>query len=232
MKIIACVQARISSHRLPGKVLVPIKGRPMIDYCLTAVSRADGIDNVVLTTSEDVSDDVLCSYARNNGHAFFRGRLTNVADRLLACADTYEADAIVRISGDSPLLLSDLLTRAVSVFRAGRLDLVTNVYTRTFPKGLSVEVLRVEALRQELHAGTTDDVKEHVTSFFYQKNKSFNIHSIEHAEPLGACQLSVDTQEDFDIVSSMIGLMTKPAWQHSVGELLDLRERAIRHGVS
>src|SRR5436305_2350266 len=122
----ALVQARMSSSRLPGKVLRPLAGRLLVSYILDSLERCVLVDSAVLTTSVDPSDDPIADFSVSTGVDCFRGALDDVASRFLDAADAFGLDAFVRVNGDSPLLDHRLVDRAVELSLAASADLATN----------------------------------------------------------------------------------------------------------
>jgi spore coat polysaccharide biosynthesis protein SpsF len=222
-RIVALVQARANSARLPGKVLRPVGGRPMVAYLLERLRHATGIDDVVLATSERASDDALAAVAAKEGCGCYRGPLDNVATRLLGAARNAGAHAFVRLSGDSPLLDVELISRAVALYREGAAEIVTNVLVRTFPKGQSVEVIDTETLGRALPEFTVSD-REHVTTYFYRNPTNFRIVGFERDFPLPHVQTSVDVEDDFRRLEHIVGRMQRPHWTYGLDEILELGE--------
>lgn len=199
MRIVGIIQARSSSVRCPGKMLRPLHGRPMIDWVVDSARRAHtagALDAVCVATSVDASDDHLAAHAAGLGVHVHRGPLDDVAQRLLAAAIALDCEAFVRINGDSPLLDSALIARAVALFRAGDADLVSNVAVRSFPKGQSVEVVSRAALQAALPDMHAADEREHVTQYFYRHAERFRIRAFGADAPMPELQMSVDTPED------------------------------------
>ena len=212
-RVVAVVQARLSSQRLPGKILRELRGQPSIDYLLDALAKTAGLDGVVLATSTDPSDDATAAHARARGLPCHRGSLTHVAERLLNAAQEQGADALVRLSGDSPLLDPALVDQAVWLFRRHTPDVVTNVYPRSFPKGQSVEVLSVAVLRRVVQQMRVAEEREHVTPFFYAHPEEFSIHSFTTDPPRAEVQLSIDSPEDFARCEEIIDQLGEPPWR-------------------
>jgi spore coat polysaccharide biosynthesis protein SpsF len=203
MRIAAVVHARMSSRRLPGKVLRPLAGAPLLAHLFDRLRRADGIDALLLATSTASEDDALAAFAATHGIACHRGPLDDVAARLLGAAEAHRLDAVVRINGDSPLLDPALVSEAVRQFRHGGLDLVTNVFPRSFPKGQSVETIATEALNRVVRDAEPAD-REHVTQHIYRYPAAFRIRNFTAAAPRPELQLSVDTAEDFRRVEAIL----------------------------
>ena len=211
--VVAVVQARLTSERLPGKVLLPIQGQPMIGYQLEGLRHCRSIDRLVLATSSDPSDDAIAEFAQGASVSCYRGSLENVASRVLNAAVAAGADVVVRLSGDSPLLDPALVDHAVAMFRSDHADLVSNVVSRTFPKGQSVEVLSPGALARAVDAMTTPHEREHVTPYFYAHPEEFAIRSFTAAVPRPEVQLSVDDASDFARCEAILSSLGRPSWE-------------------
>lgn len=196
MRPLVLVQARCGSQRLPGKVLRPLAGRPMIAHLLERLGACREVSGVAIATSDIAADDPLAGFAAGAGVPCFRGAHDDVAGRLVAAADAFGAAAFVRISGDSPLLDPALVDRLVRLFRDRAPDLATNIRVRSFPKGQSVEVVD-RAVLSRLLPDLDAHEREHVTPRFYARPQDFRIASLESGHAWGAIQLSVDTLEDF-----------------------------------
>ncbi|HRR42564.1 MAG TPA: hypothetical protein P5244_15130 [Syntrophales bacterium] len=232
MEVAAIIQARMDSRRFPGKVLKEIKGKPLLSYLRERLEKSPVLNRIVVATSEEDSDKPIADFCRLQGIACFRGSLKNVAERFYRLLDLYPVDAFVRISGDSPLLDHRIVTEAVGLFHKYSSDIVTNVLTRTFPKGQSVEVIRSLFYRQQYPYFLDAHDREHVTPFFYRNHDMFNIVNLESGADWGAVQMSVDTCEDFLFMEKMMGLMDKPHWNYDVNSLMALRRAVLeREGV-
>lgn len=190
------VQARMSSRRFPGKVLVPLAGRPVVDRLLDAVCDVVPSDRVMVLTSDDPTDTPLCRHVEARGVASFRGALDDVFGRFRAALRKAPCERFVRLSADSPLLPAALLRRMLDETPVAA-DLVTNVKPRTFPKGWSVEVVRSAAFEAIDPALLTADDREHVTTFFYAHPDRYRIVNVSSADPAIASEsFAVDTPDD------------------------------------
>lgn len=223
-KVGIIVQARMSSWRLPGKVLAPLAGRPLLGRLLDALRQAKEPDLLLVATSADASDDPVAAFCQSEGAPCFRGPLDDVAARFLAAAEAYGLDAFVRICGDSPLLDPRLVDEAVALFRAADADLVTNVLRRTFPKGQSVEVVRTQSLRRAVAAMTDAQDREHVTRHFYACPERYRIRAFESGGDFGGTNLCVDTPEDLARVERLFSLLETPAWSCGWRQILALED--------
>jgi spore coat polysaccharide biosynthesis protein SpsF len=204
MRLGAIVQARYSSARLPGKVLRPLCGTPLIGHLLGRLRRCRALDLVILATSTEVSDDAIAAFAAEARVPCYRGPLEDVLGRFAGAVERFALDGAVRVSGDSPLLAPALVDRAVQIFRRGKWDLVTNVQVRSFPKGQSIEVIAGKALARAAAEAKETGEREHVTPYFYAHPERFRIRNIEAEMPRPALQLSVDTDEDFARVEAIL----------------------------
>ncbi len=228
-RIIAVIQARMSSSRLPGKVLRIIKGKPLLDYLIERLWCCSQLDGIVLATSEEVSDDALFEFAKSKSVRCYRGSLDNVAQRILNAAYELQADAVVRVCGDSPLLDHCQIDRFISIFRKDdELELVTNVQQRTFPKGQSIEILSISALERLVASKLSQTQKEHVTEAIYLDPERFRILNIANDISLENVQLSVDTDEDMKRFESILNVLSEPYHQHSMSKVVDVVNRLDR----
>lgn len=196
-RVEALIQARMSSRRLPGKVLRPLAGRPLIFRIVDRLCLARAIDGFSVVTSLDPSDDILAEACRSEGVSVERGSLDNVARRLWEAADRRGLDALVRLNGDSPFLDPQLIDGAVRAYREGEWDVVTNVFPRSFPRGQSVEVVRATSLELAIARMKEPEEAEHVTRYFYTHAEEFRIRNLVSPEPSGDVSLCVDTPEDW-----------------------------------
>jgi spore coat polysaccharide biosynthesis protein SpsF len=222
LRIWAIVQARMSSRRLPGKVLAPLDGQPMLGCLIDRLSHARGLEGICVATSNTPSDDPIAAFCDAHAICCHRGELDDVAARLLAVAKELDADGFVRVNGDSPLLDLDLVTQAAEWFRRDVPDLVSNVLVRTFPKGQSVEVVNRSTMETALaHFGGAEE-REHVTLHFYRNAERFRIVSFEHAGNVSHLQLSVDTAEDLLRVRDLYARFKRPHWSYGVDEIIEM----------
>ncbi len=192
----AFIQARMSSARFPGKVLAPFRGRPLIASVIARVADVLGADAIVVATSTDASDDPLDAYVRQCGVSVFRGPLDDVLGRFQACLQAYPCRWLLRVSADSPLLDTAALRR-LTAETGHELDLVTNVFPRTFPRGHSLELLRGTTFAA-LDRSTLDArACEHVTTVYYEHPERFRILNVTSPDPSrAALNLCVDTVDD------------------------------------
>ncbi|HEX5425733.1 MAG TPA: NTP transferase domain-containing protein [Candidatus Acidoferrales bacterium] len=224
--MLAVIQARFSSTRLPGKVLRPLVGRPMLVHLFHRLRMAKRVDEIVVATSTENDDDAIVRLCGEIGVRHFRGPLDDVAERLAQAAEEASAAAFVRISGDSPLICPNIVDAVIALYEMEDVDLATNVQARTFPKGLSVEAIRIDALRRAQKLMRLGDA-EHVTPPFYRHASQFRIVNLASGHDWGAVQMSVDTPEDFALTERMLQEMGTSTAVLEVDDLIALRERCL-----
>jgi spore coat polysaccharide biosynthesis protein SpsF (cytidylyltransferase family) len=186
----------MSSRRFPGKVLAPLDGKPLLAHLVDRLKRVASADSIVLATSDHRSDDPLAAYVPRLGISLFRGPLDNVFERFRLCLDRYPCDGFYRISADSPMLDVNLLSRLAEKM-APDIDLVTNVFPRTFPKGHSVELLNSGRFARLDSVLLSAEEQEHLTKVYYNHPERFRIVNVSSGDPaLAAMNYCVDTLED------------------------------------
>lgn len=201
--VVAIVQARMSSSRLPGKVLADLAGAPMILRQLERVSRASMIDQIVVATSDDPSDDALAAVVMDAGYGVVRGSLDDVLDRFLLAVEAAGARTVVRITADCPLHSPAVIDEVIGEFAASGRDYVSNTMEPTYPDGVDVEVVSAEALRAVALLAVDGPEREHVTLGIYRRPEQFGIGSVRGARDLSDLRWTVDNADDLAFVRSV-----------------------------
>lgn len=205
MKIVAIVQARMSSLRLPGKVLMTIAGKPMLWYVVERVSLAKKIDHVVVATSTDPSDDVIVDFCKKNKISYFRGELENVLKRYFDCAKKFGADVIIRITADCPLVDGALIDKGIDKYLKSGLDYLSNTIERTYPRGFDFEVFNFEVLDTAHRNATEEPEKEHVTPYIWRNHPNdFSIGQLKSKINKSKYRVTVDTKKDLDVIKILV----------------------------
>lgn len=220
--IVAIVQARVSSTRLPGKVLSPVLGKPMIVYLIERLERCRSLDGIVLATSGRREDDALAELGARLGLPCVRGPLEDVAGRFAEVLRHRPMAAFVRVNGDSPLLDPALVDRVVDLYGSAEVDLATNVFPRSFPPGQSVEVVRARTFLETLSAMDAGEDREHVTRYFYRNAEKFRIANFGASVPCPAVHMAVDTPADRDRLERCLARLERPHWEYGLDALLAL----------
>ena len=202
--IVAIIQARMASTRLPGKVLADISGQPMLAHVVERVSSASTLSRVVVATTTDAIDDPVAQLCAERGYSCFRGHPTDVLDRYVQAAREFDAEIIVRITADCPLIDPALIDRTISAFLKADppADFAANRFPgrRIYPIGEDVEVCSIEALEKAWREADQPDQREHVMPYLYQVEGRFRVVYLESERDLGDLRWTVDTAEDLAFV--------------------------------
>ncbi|HEX4710642.1 MAG TPA: glycosyltransferase family protein [Phenylobacterium sp.] len=199
---LAILQARMSSSRLPGKVMAPVLGEPMIGRQVERLRRSRRIDKLVVATSTDPSDDPLAAYCEGLDLAVFRGALDDVLERYRAALALYPAAAaVVRLTADCPLADPALIDTVIAHHHATGADYTSNTLgTRTYPHGLDAEVINPEALARAAESATDPYEREHVTPYIYRRPEAFRLGGVARPDSLASLRWTVDFPEDMAFV--------------------------------
>lgn len=216
MKAGIIVICRYSSSRLPGKILREINGKPLISYILERLQQSQYNRNIVVATSDEDSDLPIIEYCQTNHIPYFRGSLKNVSQRFMKCMTEFGFDYGVRINGDNIFTDARLVDKAISLAVEKNYDFVSNVKARSYPTGMSVEVVSANFYRNQLKNFSQERHKEHVTLYFYENEKIGNFHFFinQEMEAAKGVKMAVDTQNDFNFASSIIKKMEKPHYSY------------------
>jgi glutamate-1-semialdehyde aminotransferase/spore coat polysaccharide biosynthesis protein SpsF (cytidylyltransferase family) len=198
--IVAIVQARMGSSRLPGKTLADVAGRPLLVHVVERVRKARRVDKVVVATTDQSSDDPIAALCRQGGIDCFRGSEDDVLDRFYRTARANTADSVVRITADCPLIDPAVIDKVIARFQVGDCDYVSNTIRYTYPDGLDTEVCSFAALEQAWGEAKKPSEREHVTPYLRtEKFRSANVES-ESPVPLGKYRWTVDYPADLEFV--------------------------------
>jgi spore coat polysaccharide biosynthesis protein SpsF len=224
MKTLAIVQARMGSTRLPGKVLLELAGRSVLARVVRRASRAKQVNQLIVASTTEPLDDRVAEECHALGVPCFRGHATDVLDRFHRAALAYEADIVVRLTADCPLIDPEVIDRTVAEFFAGSFDYASNSLVRTYPRGLDTEVLTRTVLETAWQEARLPYERTHVTPFFYQHPERFRLLSVECEQNCGHLRWTLDTPEDLTLLQtiySRLGGNDSFRWT----EVLDLFQR-------
>lgn len=203
-RVIAILQARMSSSRLPGKVLKPLVGQPMILRQIERLRRARALDGIVVATSTQASDDVLCEACGAAGIEVVRGDLEDVLDRYRQAARVLGDPAhVVRLTADCPLADWTVVDACVALHLQAGADYTSNVIRRSFPKGLDVEVMTLAALDRAWREAAEPYEREHVTPYIHRHPELFSLAHLTQGVDRSAWRWTVDTPEDWAMVEAV-----------------------------
>ena len=237
MKVVAIVQARMGSTRLPGKVMKQIDGVPMIELLLNRLSKSREVSEIVVATSVDERNLPLVAHVTNLGYRCFRGSENDVLERFCLAAKGADAEVVVRITGDCPLVDPALVDQAIRGFKSSDADYFSNVAPPTYPDGLDIEVFSAHALQRTLLETQEPFDHEHVTPYLRQ-SKQFKQAGMQHTEDLSGLRWTVDEPSDFELVSRIFAHFAPNAhfsWldvlnlQRNQPELFDINQKIVRN---
>jgi len=204
-RVLAVIQARLHSTRLPGKALMQVAGRPMLSHVISRAEAVLGVDHVILATTGGAEDDALVDLAQRHGVSAVRGSVDDVLDRFHTALLEHPADAILRVTADCPLLDAEVSGRVLADYLDHRdaADYVCNVQPPTYPDGLDTEVFSAAALeRAWREAGQRSD-REHVTPYMRDERNGFRRRNVAHDEDLSAQRWTVDELPDLEFVRAV-----------------------------
>ncbi len=200
MKTGAVIFSRNSSTRLPGKALIDISGRCLLGRVIDRTKEIKGIVDIIVATSTDKEDDQIVDFAEHENVNVYRGSLKDVASRALDSCLKFNLDKFVRICGDRPFFSPKLISDLIELSNNSNFEIITTTFPRTYPPGLTCEILKTKILKDSINLIKNTDDKEHVTSYFYKHSDKFLIKNISPNEDLNfdGINLCVDTQKDLE----------------------------------
>ncbi|MDD5136213.1 MAG: glycosyltransferase family protein [Candidatus Omnitrophica bacterium] len=205
-KIVATIEARMSSSRLPGKVLMPADGKPMLAHLLARLRAVPSLDEIVLATTVNRADEPLIQFAKDNGIASFRGSEEDVMGRVIGAAGSANADLVVEITGDCPIIDPAIVEEVIQLFLNNDCDYATNAHIRSYPDGMDTQVFRLDTLKRSYEM--TDDIKEreHVTLHIRRHPELFRHMHLEAPGDMRWPELglTLDTHEDYSLLKQLI----------------------------
>jgi len=203
MKIVAIVQARMGSSRLPQKVLKDLGGATVLDRVLRRLGRARLVDQILVATTLAPQDSVIVDHCGRGGACVFRGSEQDVLDRYYRAAEHLEAGVVVRITSDCPLIDPEVTDATIQAFLEHHADYASNVRVRTYPRGLDTEVMTVNALERAWREARQPHQREHVTPYIYENPGEFKLHGIENDTDCSRHRWTFDTPEDLEFLQAV-----------------------------
>ena len=223
MKIVALLQARMGSTRLPNKVMKPIGSIPMIELLLSRLSMAKELDQIVVATSVDVRNQPLVEHVEKLGYACEQGSENDVMERFVQAARKHKADVVVRITGDCPLVDPELVDEVIRRFKSAGVDYFSNTNPPTYPDGLDIEVCTFRALEQASQETNKPFDREHVTPYLREPDR-FRTAVMQHSQDLSAMRWTVDEPADFAVIEKVFQHF-HPRIDFTWGEVLNLQHQ-------
>ncbi len=205
MNIVAIIQARMSSVRLPGKVLLPLSDTTVLGYTVRRVKEAKQISEVIVATSDESEDDPIEEEALLRGARVFRGSLDDVLDRYYNATRTFGVEHICRVTADCPLIDPEVINRVASEYVGGRFDYVsTGRISSTFPDGMDTEIFSSSVLDRAWKDAMLPSEREHVTSYIWKHPEMFKIGEVRNEVNLSKIRLTVDEMADYEVVKKIV----------------------------
>ena len=222
--IIAIIQARMGSTRLPGKVLMEVNDRPLLAYQLDRISKSKKLDRVVVATSILEVDDAIESFCVDYGVDCYRGSENDVMSRYYDCAKKYNSDIVVRMTADCPFIDPEIIDKVVQKFKDDNVDYCGNTVppdTNRFPDGSDIEVFSMEVLEQANLEVKDELFREHVTFQFWQDDKYISSQFTQNKD-WSAYRITVDYPEDFEVVRYILNVLNKKRTFGNLGEIISI----------
>lgn len=220
---LAILQARMSSTRLPGKVLKLINGKPMIYWQISRIFRSTKISKLVVATSTDITDDELVNYLKFLNVPFTRGSMENVKDRFDEVLKNFTTDIFVRLTADCPLVMPKLIDQMISYFEANSgLDYLSNTIVPSFPDGLDVEIVKTSAFLSLNRTRLSQIEQEHVTYGLYARQGKFKVMNFNYSKDLSDMRWTVDYEQDLAFVRKVYDIFKGKEFDFTMEEVLDL----------
>lgn len=205
MRIVAIIQARMGSTRLPGKILKMVNNRPLLSYQIERLQQSSYINDLVIATTIDEKDDLIVDSCKKNNVLCFRGSEEDVLARYYETAKAFKADAIVRITSDCPIIDVQVVDKTIQYFLYNKdFDYVSNTVERTYPRGQDTEIFSFAALEKAYNEAVLERDREHVTAYFYTNPNIFKIGSKKNEIDYSRYRWTVDTEEDFQLIKNII----------------------------
>lgn len=205
MKVVCIVQARVGSSRLPGKVLKNICGKTVLEHDVRRLKLVTNIDEIVIATTVEPQDDKIVEEARRLGVKYFRGSEKDVLSRYYLAAKDAEADVVVRVTSDCPLIDSEISGNIIQYYldNKEKYDYVSNTIHRTYPRGLDTEVFSFRALEKSFYEAVSERDREHVTPYIWDNDKLFKLYHYKNNINYSQLRWTLDTEEDLNLITKI-----------------------------
>lgn len=204
MNIIAIIQARQTSTRLPGKTMRMLSGKPLLQYVVDNLEKAQNINKLVVATTTDPEDDIIDLWCKRNSIFVYRGDREDVLSRFYECALKYKADAIVRVTSDCPLVDPFIVDNVIDLFKNTKSDYSANNLVKSFPHGLDIEIFSFDVLRESFENAKKQQEREHVTQYIRARPEKYKLTNFSCSGNYNDIRVTIDEEMDFKLVESII----------------------------
>lgn len=225
--VVIIVQARMSSTRLPGKVMKTVLGKPLLGYLIDQLQRASKADKIVIATSTSAMEAPIVDYCVSRGVLCYRGSLNDVLDRYAKAAEEHRATTVVRICSDCPLMDPAVVDQVIGYYLDHQqdYDYVSNCLERTYPRGQDVEVFSRQALTTAAREARLPEEREHVTPFFYRHPERFRLGSVKGKRDYSSLRWVVDTPDDLALITQLLEAVVSHQPQFGMQDVLEVLRR-------
>lgn len=240
MNILVIIQARMGSTRLAGKVLMDLEGETVLARVVRRLERSQQVTKIVVATTVEPGDEAIVRECGRLQVSCFRGSEQDVLDRYYRAAHANAADAVVRVTSDCPLIDATLVDETAVVLKNQEADYASNVFPRTYPRGLDTEVFTVAALDRAWSEAREPHQREHVTPYLYEHPQTFRLASLSGAVDYSRYRWTLDTREDLELLRAIYSRFNRRddfSWQEVVHlmerepELVELNSRVLQKSV-
>jgi spore coat polysaccharide biosynthesis protein SpsF len=206
MKVGIITQSRMTSTRLPGKVLMPVMGKPLLEYQIERLQRVKRADEIVIATTMNDTDQPIVNLAERLGVQIFRGPEEDVLARYYGAAQENGFDVVVRVTSDCPLIDPEVVDKVIGTYLENHehCDYVSNCLKRTFPRGMDTEAFPFRLLEKAFLEASEETYREHVTPYIYENDQKFHLLNVEHQWDESHHRWTVDTPEDFELIELIL----------------------------
>jgi spore coat polysaccharide biosynthesis protein SpsF len=222
------IQARMGAKRLPGKVLKQIDGQPLLKYQIERINRSKHVKCIVIATTTSMMDDPIAKFCHDSGLNCFRGDEQDVLSRYFECAKKFGIETIVRITADCPLIDPEIIDQTIDLFLKSESDFAANTVppeSSFFPDGSDVEVFSFKALNKAYYECKDEHFREHVTFYFWKVNNGFNTIQLKSERNLSQYRITVDYQEDFEVVEFIFKSIKKRNIFGNLNEIISILDK-------
>ncbi len=228
--IVCVIQARTESTRLPNKILLPLAGKPLLIRMTERVTRSSLIDEVIIATTTDTSDDIIADLCKENNFNCYRGSMDDLLKRHYNAAEEYKADVLVKIPSDCPLIDPAIIDKVIQYYKdnSAKFDYVSNLHPATYPDGNDVEVVRMKVLKEALENAVLPMEREHTTPYIWERPEEYRIGNVEWETGLDysmSHRWTIDYPQDHDFIKKIYDFLYNKNPFFGINDILELLKK-------